>query len=121
MMPSKDGYELCEELKNNMPTSHIPVILLTACSMDEQKVTGFESGADAYIAKPFNATLLNTRIRKLIEGREKLKETFGNSLPTGSPNQNWQTKSRILLTDLKSTLKSIYPTRTYVWTTLPDH
>ncbi|MBF0575015.1 substrate-binding domain-containing protein [Dysgonomonas sp. GY617] len=80
MMPEKDGFEVCHYLKENISTSHIPVILLTACSLDEQKVIGFESGADAYIPKPFNANLLNIRVRKLIENRQKMKEAFGNSL-----------------------------------------
>ncbi|NDV96874.1 response regulator [Dysgonomonas sp. 521] len=80
MMPGKDGFEVCNILKENVSTSHIPVILLTACSLDEQKAIGFESGADAYIPKPFNAELLKIRLRKLIENRQKIKQTFSNSL-----------------------------------------
>lgn len=79
VMPEKDGFEVCRILKKNILTSHIPIILLTACSLDEQKAMGFESGADAYIPKPFNANILSIRIRKLIESRSKLKETFSNS------------------------------------------
>jgi ABC-type sugar transport system substrate-binding protein/DNA-binding response OmpR family regulator/nitrogen-specific signal transduction histidine kinase len=80
MMPRRDGFEVCEILKENMITCHIPIILLTACSLDEQKATGFESGADAYISKPFNAELLKIRLRKLIENRQKIKEAYGKSL-----------------------------------------
>lgn len=80
MMPEKNGFEVCSILKDNVTTSHIPVILLTACSLDEQKAIGFESGADAYIPKPFNGELLKIRIRKLIENRNKIKQTFGNNL-----------------------------------------
>lgn len=80
MMPYKDGYEVCRTLKENIPTSHIPVILLTACSLDEQKAIGFDCGADAYIPKPFNADLLLIRIKKLIENREKIKQVFGNNI-----------------------------------------
>jgi signal transduction histidine kinase/DNA-binding response OmpR family regulator len=80
MMPEKDGFELCSLLKENVSTNHIPIILLTACSLDEQKSIGFESGADAYIPKPFNAHLLKIRVRKLIENRQKMKEAFGNNL-----------------------------------------
>jgi signal transduction histidine kinase/DNA-binding response OmpR family regulator len=79
MMPEKDGFEVCQILKKNILTSHIPIVLLTACSLDEQKAIGFESGADAYIPKPFNANILKIRIRKLIESRQMLKETFSNS------------------------------------------
>lgn len=80
MMPLKDGFELCKTLKEHVTTSHIPIVLLTANSLDEQKAIGFESGADAYIAKPFNSELLKIRIRKLIENREKIKKAFAGSL-----------------------------------------
>ncbi|MDL2304456.1 substrate-binding domain-containing protein [Bacteroides sp. OttesenSCG-928-D19] len=84
LMPGKDGFEVCRILKDNIMTSHIPVIMLTACSLDEQKATGFECGADAYISKPFNIELLEIRIRKLIENRKNLKEKFSNSLSDNS-------------------------------------
>ena len=76
MMPEKDGFEVCRILKENVVTSHIPIVLLTACTLDEQKAIGFENGADAYVPKPFNAELLKIRLRKLIESRKKLKPTF---------------------------------------------
>jgi CheY-like chemotaxis protein/AraC-like DNA-binding protein len=79
MMPGKDGFEVCRTLKENISTSHIPVILLTACALDEQKAAGFESGAEAYIPKPFNPELLKIRIRKLIENRRKIQEFFGTT------------------------------------------
>lgn len=84
MMPGIDGFEVCKQLKANMYTSHIPIILLTASSLDEQKAQGFENGADAYITKPFNAKLLNIRIRRLIENRQKVKDSFANSLLSNS-------------------------------------
>ena len=80
MMPHKDGFELCKLLKKNISTNHIPVVLLTAYALDEQKQTGFESGADAYIAKPFNANLLLVRVKKMIENRKKMQEIFSNNL-----------------------------------------
>ena len=80
LMPKVDGFDLCQLLKTNVSTNHIPVILLTAYAMDEQKQVGFESGADAYIAKPFNIRLLRTRVRKLIENRKKIRETFSHFL-----------------------------------------
>lgn len=78
MMPERDGFETCKFIKEHITTSHIPIILLTACSLDEQKAIGFESGADAYIAKPFNAEILQIRIRKLIENRQKMKDILGS-------------------------------------------
>lgn len=74
MMPVMDGIECCRQLKSELSTSHIPVILLTACAMDEQRIEGFEKGADSYISKPFNAKVLEARVRNLIEGRRRLHD-----------------------------------------------
>ena len=82
-MDVMDGFELCKQIKENLSTSHIPVMLLTAYSLDEQRAIGFESGADAYIPKPFNESLLKIRVRKLIENREKVKEYFQKNLTFG--------------------------------------
>lgn len=83
MMPVMDGLECCKRLKAEMQTSHIPVILLTACSMDEQRIAGFDCGADSYIAKPFNSKLLLARIRNLTDNRKRMQHFFGDaaSLP----------------------------------------
>lgn len=78
MMPGMDGFECCKRLKSEIQTSHIPVILLTACALDEQKVEGFECGADSYISKPFKSQVLTARIQNLIEGRKRLKQLFGD-------------------------------------------
>ena len=78
MMPAMDGLEMCKLLKNDMATSHIPVVLLTARAMDVQRAEGYESGADAYITKPFNGKVLLSRIRNLLEERRKLKDLFGS-------------------------------------------
>lgn len=80
MMPNTDGYGLCDKLKKEPSTSHIPIILLTACSLDEQRIEGFESGADAYIPKPFNPRVLEVRIRKMIENRKQLAAYFNKNL-----------------------------------------
>jgi DNA-binding response OmpR family regulator len=74
MMPEVDGYELCRTLKNNFKTSHIPVVLLTAKASESSVVEGLETGADDYITKPFNTTILNTRIKNLIDLRRQLQE-----------------------------------------------
>lgn len=76
MMPKKDGFELCETLKQDESTSHIPIILLTARADMEDKIAGLSRGADAYLAKPFNSKELNVRIEQLIQMREKLKERY---------------------------------------------
>jgi signal transduction histidine kinase/DNA-binding response OmpR family regulator len=80
MMPIMNGIELCDQLKNNIHTSHIPVIMLTAKSSIENKIEGLNTGADAYLPKPFNPDLLNAYIENLLKSREKLKEVFtGNA------------------------------------------
>jgi DNA-binding response OmpR family regulator len=76
MMPKMDGYELCQNLKTQFKTSHIPIILLTAKASESSKVTGFETGADDYIIKPFNMKILLTRIKNLIDLRRQLQEKF---------------------------------------------
>lgn len=73
MMPGIDGLEVCRRLKENVTTSHIPVLMLTACAMDEQRVEGYNSGADGYLSKPFNSEVLKARIRNLIESRQRIK------------------------------------------------
>lgn len=78
MMPVMDGLECCKQLKSELQTSHIPVMLLTACSLDEQRIQGFECGADSYIAKPFNSKLLLVRLRNLIDNHKRLKQFFGD-------------------------------------------
>jgi ligand-binding sensor domain-containing protein/signal transduction histidine kinase/AraC-like DNA-binding protein len=80
MMPVLDGVEMCKRLKQDINTSHIPIILLTAKSSIEDRIEGLESGADSYIPKPFNLVHLKTRIAKLIELRELLKQRFGKSI-----------------------------------------
>lgn len=77
MMPVMDGLECCRRIKSEVVTSHIPVLMLTACSMDEQRIQGYESGADGYIAKPFKSEMLEKRCRNLIENRKRILAVSG--------------------------------------------
>jgi len=77
MMPVMNGLEFCQRVKGNLATSHIPVILLTARAMSSQQIEGYESGADAYITKPFSADVLLARISNLLKSRRLLKGLFG--------------------------------------------
>lgn len=78
-MPVMNGMECCRALKAETGTSHIPVLMLTACSMDEQRLEGYESGADGYLSKPFNADILRSRCRNLIDNRRRINDTYGNA------------------------------------------
>ena len=80
MMPRVDGIELCRMIKTNVQTSHIPVILLSARTADNIKISGYEVGADSYISKPFNFELLLVRIKKLIERQEDRRKEFKKNI-----------------------------------------
>ena len=80
MMPEKDGIEMTRELRADMMTSHIPIILLTAKTTIESKLEGLEYGADDYITKPFSATYLQARVENLLIQRKKLQSFYRDSL-----------------------------------------
>lgn len=80
MMPEKDGISLCKDLKTNINTSHIPVILLTARTSTVYEIDGLKNGADDYVTKPFNAKVIKARISSLLENREKLRAHFQNKI-----------------------------------------
>ena len=84
MMPVMDGMECCRILKSDIRTSHIPVLMLTAYAAEDQKIKGYECGADSYISKPFSADLLLARIGNLINGRKLLASVFSDASSTGS-------------------------------------
>ncbi|MCR4852741.1 MAG: response regulator [Prevotella sp.] len=86
MMPKMNGIDLTRQLKEDIRTSHIPIILLTAKSTDEDKETGYESGADSYLTKPFTAKLLGSRIQNLLMARRRLAEYIINH-----PSENEET------------------------------
>ncbi len=91
MMPKKDGYEVCDTLKKDVRTSHIPIILLTAKSDADSRISGLEVGADAYLAKPFNEKELSVRLEKLLEIRKTLQQRYqsiGNEIFSDSPVSN---------------------------------
>lgn len=84
MMPEKDGFELCDTLKQDDRTSHIPIVLLTAKTSVESRIEGFQRGADAYLAKPFNQGELLARLQNLHELRWKLQQRYRHLDPPAS-------------------------------------
>ncbi|WP_176214660.1 ATP-binding protein [Reichenbachiella faecimaris] len=80
MMPELDGISFCDKVKANPVTSHLPVILLTALALDEKRISGYESGADSYIVKPFLPELLMARVSNLLEFRDEMKQRFAADL-----------------------------------------
>lgn len=80
MMPVMDGIEFCKEVKNNFETCHIPVLLLTAKTSEADRANAYESGADSYLCKPFNLTVLHARINNLLKARERTNRDFKKQL-----------------------------------------
>ena len=79
MMPVLDGLETCRRLKSEVNTSHIPVMMLTACNLDEQRVQGHQEGADAYLSKPFNNEVLMAQLEALIKNHDRVRDYFSDS------------------------------------------
>ncbi len=79
MMPKMDGFAFCKEIKQNEKTSHIPIVILTAKASLDNKIEGLETGADAYLTKPFSAKELLVRVESLIYQREQLRKKFSSA------------------------------------------
>jgi CheY-like chemotaxis protein len=79
MMPEIDGFEFCRQIKGDVATSHIPIILLTAKSGAEDQIKGLKEGADDYITKPFSAEALKLKVRNILENRKKLADKFSSA------------------------------------------
>ncbi len=100
MMPGKDGITLSKELKSQITTSHIPIILLTARTATVYEIEGLQTGADDYITKPFNSAVIKARIKNLLENREKMKAHLLNKVrfePTAAePEENASTEDAFI-------------------------
>lgn len=93
MMPVMDGMECVSLLKGEVTTSHIPVLMLTACTMDEQRTAGFDSGADGYLSKPFSSEVLAAQCRSLLLNRRLIKELYERSA-SGKPRTSDKDETR---------------------------
>ena len=104
MMPEMNGIELCQELKKQEKTSHIPLILLTAKAGNDNLIEGYNTGADDYITKPFNIEVLKARIQNILESREKLYKKFSHEVSIHpeeiaytSPDQSFLKRARLII------------------------
>ena len=104
MMPIMDGLQLCKKLKEDVITSHIPVILLTARSTEAHQMEGYDSGADAYLTKPFSAELLISRIANLLKNRKQLKLLLDDKQNEES-KEKISTPDKIFIDNLKEAIK----------------
>lgn len=119
-MPVMDGLEFTKKVKNNFTTSHIPVLLLTAKSATDVRIEGYKSGADGYIAKPFDAELLKARIHNMIESRNRLHEAFEHSLDIKSLNIEEVSQDRVFLDKLMEVIRENYTDAAFDVTELID-
>jgi signal transduction histidine kinase/ligand-binding sensor domain-containing protein/DNA-binding response OmpR family regulator len=114
MMPQMDGFEVCRQLKNNLHTSHIPVILLTALNESEKQIGGYKTGADAYITKPFDENVLLAQIENLIRSRAKLRELFSVSDTEWSNGMELLFSDRMLIEKATSVVEHHLNDKTFV-------
>lgn len=113
MMPEKDGYEVCDTLKNDERTSHVPIILLTAKADHTSKLTGLKRGADAYLIKPFDKEELLVRLEMLMERQQRMKSHFSKTFLGQPPgveldNEGVQIENTFLL-KVKEVVAEHYP------------
>lgn len=86
VMPNLDGYELCKKIKTNVKTSHIPLLMITAKAMTEEKIKGIDSGADAYLSKPFDMGVLKSTLSQLLTSRQLLFDKYKAGFVTSAAN-----------------------------------
>ena len=99
-MPNMNGLELCKNIKTDVKTSHIPIILLTACTSIDDQIEGISKGADAYIKKPFDLQHLVTTIESLLKGRKQLQERFNIGLPLSLNEKEGDAQDNIFMEKL---------------------
>jgi YesN/AraC family two-component response regulator len=105
MMPEKDGYEVCDTLREDIRTSHIPIILLTAKADRDAKLEGLKVGADAYLTKPFDKEELGIRLHKLLELRRNLQARYSNLESIGPVEKESLNKEEKFLQELHHLLE----------------
>jgi AraC-like DNA-binding protein len=105
-MPEMDGIELIKKLKSDKRTGHIPVILLTAITGQEQQIKGLETGANDYITKPFNFEVLNAKIKNLLHLQSTMQSTYSKQIHVTTPEPEIESPDEKLLTEIVSYLEN---------------
>ena len=106
MMPIMDGITFCRKLKSDMRTSHIPVILLTARTLVDSIIEGFETGADEYLTKPFNERVLLTRVNNLLQNRKRIREQISKEIILNPQEISLNSQDEIFLSQLVSYIET---------------
>lgn len=114
MMPVMDGLECCHRLKAEMCTSHIPVMMLTACSLDEQRVQGHREGADAYLPKPFSAEVLIAQLDALVSNHDRVRDFFADVTSVQGKKSDVVTVEKAETKEKKDTKKTETPDETFL-------
>jgi DNA-binding response OmpR family regulator len=107
-MPELDGIEMTRRIKDNFETSHIPVVMLTAKSAIEDQIIGIESGAEAYILKPFNSLYLNTVVRNLLKQRENIVKKFRDKASVHTDTIKITARDEEFMTNIVSIIEKNY-------------
>ena len=105
MMPVMDGLEFTRQLKQNMATSHIPVILLTACSLSEQREEGYDTGADSYLTKPFSGSVLLARVDNLLRNRTMLRSLFSGDKKEEAAEEQLGSRDQTFINRLRDSIR----------------
>ncbi len=104
-LPDKNGFEICEILKDDLRTSHIPVIILTALGNKDSFIQGLQSGADLYLTKPFNFSILTQSIKSLLYNREKLRYYYTNNIHKIDQAQSFGSPEQLFVRQLNQYIK----------------
>ena len=105
MMPVMDGLEFTRQLKQNMATSHIPVILLTARSLAEQREEGYDTGADSYLTKPFSGSVLLARVDNLLRNRTMLRSLFSGDKKEEAAEEQLGSRDQTFINRLRDSIR----------------
>lgn len=113
MMPVMDGLEFCRLMKDDVSTCHIPIVLLTARTLDEQRAEAYSTGADSYITKPFSAETLEARVSNLLKNRSQLRLIFSGSQQEQQEQEALGDKDQSFIKQLRKVIKSHIPDADY--------